>query len=276
MSVRMDREAGLAITIALGVVPERPSAFGPKWRSSLIVYDNVQGLPCPEPLRRLGEQGRPDRSRISEPPEAYLRIALVRMAGGFDDEDETSAAPTIETSEGTVSNRLPAPTIHLGAKGKMRVAFDLDDTLIRGAVDFPIERQGVLARVLGHEPVREGTIALLKSLARSGWDVWIYTTSFRSPAYVRWLFRLYGIRLGGVINQYHHHKTVTRCGRSYRNCSKYPPAFGIDLLVDESEGVWLESRRHGFEMVWVGADDPAWTDSVVAKARSMTRGKRER
>jgi hypothetical protein len=151
----------------------------------------------------------------------------------------------------------------------MRIAFDLDDTLIPGIAVFPVESQGFLAKLLGHESLRAGTIALMKCLIKQGWDVWIYTTSFRSPSYVRMLFWLYGIRIAGVINQHHHVKVVTGCGHAYQDCSKYPPAFGIDLLVDESEGVWLEARRHGFEMVLVLPDDTAWADAVMAKARSM-------
>lgn len=153
----------------------------------------------------------------------------------------------------------------------MRIAFDLDDTLIPGLAVFPVERQPFLARMLGHEELRVGTAHLMKSLRKRGWDVWIYTTSFRSPSYVRMLFGLYGVRIAGVINQYHHDKVVARCGRSYQNCSKYPPAFGIDLLVDESEGVWRESQRHGFTMVLLRPDDPAWADSVLARARSRDR-----
>ncbi|SIO60911.1 hypothetical protein SAMN05444166_6571 [Singulisphaera sp. GP187] len=151
----------------------------------------------------------------------------------------------------------------------MKLAFDLDDTLIPGVVHFPVEKQGYLARLLGHERIREGTIALMKSLIKQGWELWVYTTSFRSPIYVRMLFRLYGVRIAGIINQHHHFKRVTGRGHSYQDCSKYPPAFGIDLLVDESEGVWLESQRHGFEMVLVRPEDSAWADAVMAKARLM-------
>ena len=151
----------------------------------------------------------------------------------------------------------------------MRIAFDLDDTLIACEFDFPVEERGFLSRLLGHEEIRKGSIALMKRLAGEGWEIWVYTTSFRSPLYVRALFGLYGVRIAGVINQYRHHTTVSKCGKSYQNCSKYPAAFGIDLLVDESEGVWLESRRFNFEMVLASPDDERWVDAVIAKARRM-------
>ena len=45
--------------------------------------------------------------------------------------------------------------------------------------------------------------------------------------------------------------------------SKLPPAFGIDLHVDDSEGVRLEGVRHGFRVVVVRPDDQHWTRRVL-------------
>ena len=45
-------------------------------------------------------------------------------------------------------------------------------------------------------------------------------------------------------------------------CSKYPPAFGIDLLVDDSAGVEIEGRRFGFSVVRVAPDDVDWVVKV--------------
>ncbi len=146
----------------------------------------------------------------------------------------------------------------------MRIAFDLDDTLIAGAVRFPAERQPFLSRLLRHEPIRLGTTSLMTSLIRDGWEIWIYTTSFRSPWYVKSLFRLYGIPLTGVINQNLHIRKISRSGHAYQYCSKYPPDFSIALLVDESEGVWLEGRRYGFEVCRVHPNDDGWAAAVRA------------
>jgi hypothetical protein len=46
--------------------------------------------------------------------------------------------------------------------------------------------------------------------------------------------------------------------------SKYPPAFGIDLHVDDSEGVAEEGRRHRFAVVVVSPRDPDWAARVLA------------
>jgi hypothetical protein len=66
-----------------------------------------------------------------------------------------------------------------------------------------------------------------------------------------------GIRLEGVVTLCHHETVV-----GWRGPSKFPPAFGIGLHVDDSPGVALEGQEHGFKVVVVRVDDPHWTRRV--------------
>lgn len=95
-------------------------------------------------------------------------------------------------------------------------------------------------------------------LLRRRCQIWIYTTSYRSPRYLRSWFRCFGVPLSGVVNQARHDRVVGR-----RGPSKYPPAFGIDLHVDDSEGVAWEGERHGFAVVVVSPEDLDWTARVL-------------
>jgi phosphoserine phosphatase len=143
----------------------------------------------------------------------------------------------------------------------MRLAFDLDNTLIRGSYSFPLEapKRKLWAQLLRHEPLRAGIIELCDYCQQRSWEIWVYTTSYRSAWYIRRLFWLYGIRLAGVVNQARHDREVTV------RCTKYPPRFGIDLLLDDSEGVRLEAERFGFEMLVISPADTAWVAQVKAK-----------
>ena len=147
----------------------------------------------------------------------------------------------------------------------VRLAFDLDNTLIRSAHPFALEtpRLGWLARLLGHESLRCGTAELMRHCQRQGWEVWVYTTSYRSAGYIRRLFGLHGIRLDGVINQRRHEREVTA------RCSKHPPTFGIDVLVDDSEGVRLEGERHGFRVLVVRPEDDDWAPTLRQKLAQL-------
>lgn len=155
----------------------------------------------------------------------------------------------------------------------MRISFDVDDTLVCGP-EFPSERLGSWwRRWLYNEPIRSGTQALMLELAARRHELWIYTTSFRSPRYLHTWFAGFGVKLSGVVNQARHDRTVGR-----RGPSKYPPAFGIELHVDDSEGVAEEGRRHGFAVIVVAPGDVQWTarvlEAVELRCRPTSRNNR--
>ena len=104
----------------------------------------------------------------------------------------------------------------------------------------------------------------MRDLIRRDCRVWIYTTSYRPLPYLRGWFRAHGIPIEGAVNQERHDKVVGRQGPS-----KYPPAFGIDLHVDDSEGVALEGNRHGFEVVVVSPDDLDWATVILDAVDSL-------
>jgi hypothetical protein len=151
----------------------------------------------------------------------------------------------------------------------MRISFDIDDTLVCYQPDTPCEPQRVpwLLRPWFREPLRLGTGELMRRLVRDGWEIAVYTTSYRSPAYLRWFLRFHGVRVGVVVNQAIHERVVGRHGPS-----KWPSRFGIDLHVDDSEGVAIEGRQHGFSVVVVRPDDADWAEAVLEAARGLRRG----
>jgi hypothetical protein len=146
----------------------------------------------------------------------------------------------------------------------MRIAFDLDDTLIPCEFAFPVEPAPLLARCLALEPLRLGSAGLLCQLRQAGCEVWVYTTSLRSPLTVHLAFLAHGVRLGGVVNQDRHVRRLGNGRPAANECSKYPPAFAIDLLVDNCEGVREEGYRFGFRVLTVRPDDDRWAEAVRA------------
>ena len=65
------------------------------------------------------------------------------------------------------------------------------------------------------------------------------------------------------MNQQRHNREVSA------RCTKYPPTFGIDLLIDDSEGVRIEGERHGFRVLVVKPEDEQWTEKVRAALDSF-------
>ena len=146
----------------------------------------------------------------------------------------------------------------------MRIAFDLDNTLIPSpGSTMPVECLDLLTHVISRESVRLGARDLFRRLHLDRHEVWIYTTSLRKPARLRAWFWASGIRLDGIVNQTRHDEAV-RDGRIPAGCSKYQPAFSIDMLIDDSEGVAAEGRRLDFSVL----HDAAWCSRIEALVRA--------
>ncbi|NOS72355.1 MAG: hypothetical protein HOP33_20835 [Verrucomicrobia bacterium] len=149
----------------------------------------------------------------------------------------------------------------------MRISFDLDETLICHHESAPVEL-GFLPSFLQKkltEPLRLGAKLLFQQLREHGHDVWIYTTSSRTPMQIRWWLLLHGIRVNGIVND-KRHQTAIQGRRFERSPSKYPPAFGIDLHVDDSEGVRMEGEQCGFRVLVIQPGDEDWVTKVTALA----------
>ena len=151
----------------------------------------------------------------------------------------------------------------------MRVSFDIDGLLIcASGVKSENPRRGWM-RWRGVEPLRDGAVRLMKSLQERQCEIWIYTTSHRSAGYIRRWLRTYGIRIDGVINGPLHERALNGTG-----LSKYPPAFGIDIHIDDSDGVADEGAAYGFPVVVIRPDTAGWDSVVIAAIDELIAGRK--
>jgi hypothetical protein len=143
----------------------------------------------------------------------------------------------------------------------MKIAFDLDSTLIPNGDEFETEKhlKTLFSILFGGEKLRKGTREIFDFCKKQNWETWIYTTSFRSPLYIKKIFWLNDIKLNGIINQKKHSEVVTV------NSSKFPPHFGIDWLIDDSKGVEMEGLKFGFNVIQINSDDDNWVDIIKEK-----------
>jgi FMN phosphatase YigB (HAD superfamily) len=122
----------------------------------------------------------------------------------------------------------------------MIISFDLDDTLIPGTKSFETEDQNLIQKLTGMERIRKGTIELFNELRSRQHHIYIYTTSFRPTLKIKLTFLSYGIPVDRVINQQCHDRELKE---NKTRCSKFPPAFGIDIHVDDSPGLKLKDKN---------------------------------
>ena len=157
---------------------------------------------------------------------------------------------------------------------RMRISFDLDEVLFvlpsthktEKALIFPFDR-------IYKERLRLGTIGLIKRLHDEDFEVWIYTSSFRSERYIRNLFRLYGIRLDGIVNGYRHLKEVQR-DNAHSVPQKLPSRFRISLHIDDERIVCASGKLYGFNVYHLDAPDDEWTDKIMDKVYEVRRRER--
>ena len=157
------------------------------------------------------------------------------------------------------------------ATEKMRVSFDLDEVLFvnpathktEDALPFPLNK-------FYKERLRAGTPELIKTLQKMGYEVWVYTSSFRTVTYIKRLFSHYGVKFDGIINGTRHLKEVQN-GRSQILPQKVPNRYRISLHIDDEAVICSYGREFGFDAYQLDAQDDEWKEKVIAKAEEVKR-----
>lgn len=154
---------------------------------------------------------------------------------------------------------------------KMRVSFDLDEVLFvfpdtvkaEPPLKFPWCR-------MYKERLRLGTPELIRELQELGYEVWVYTSSFRSEGYIKNLFRHYGVKFDGIVNGTRHLKEVQR-DSAQTLPQKVPSRYRIALHVDDESVICSYGREYGFDAFQLNAQDDEWKEKVIARAAEVKR-----
>jgi len=152
----------------------------------------------------------------------------------------------------------------------MRISFDIDETLVCRKASGPCETGlgATIARYLFDDPLRLGARILFSELRARGHEVWIYTTSLRTEPRTRTWLWLHGIEIDGFVNFPMHCNSI-KALQMIPAPSKFPPSFGIDLHIDDLDGVAIEGTRHGFKVLVVRSDDLDWAEKVLDAEKKM-------
>ena len=154
---------------------------------------------------------------------------------------------------------------------KMRVSFDLDEVLFVNPATHKTEEQLPFPlRNIYKERLRLGTPDLINTLQDMGYEVWVYTSSFRTESYIRRLFRHYGVKFDGIVNGSRHLKEVQQ-GRSQILPQKVPNRYRISLHIDDEAVICSYGREYGFDAYQLDAQDDEWKDKIIAKAEEVKR-----
>ena len=153
----------------------------------------------------------------------------------------------------------------------MRVSFDLDEVLFVSPTTHKAEPERIFPfNMIFKERLRYGTPALIHALQALGYEVWVYTSSFRTERYIKTLFALYGIHFDGIVNGTRHLNEVQK-GHSQTLPQKVPSPYGISLHVDDESVICTYGREYGFDAFQLDAPDDEWKEKVLERAFEVKR-----
>ena len=157
---------------------------------------------------------------------------------------------------------------------RMRVSFDLDEVLFVSPVTHKTEKELTFPfNKIYKERLRLGTPDLVNRLQSEGFEVWVYTSSFRTERYIKNLFRHYGVRFDGIVNGERHLREV-QGNRKDPVPQKLPSKYRISLHIDDEAIVVTSGRLHGFNVYQLNAQDDDWAGKIMQRVYEIK--KRER
>ena len=151
----------------------------------------------------------------------------------------------------------------------MRVSFDLDEVLFVLPETHKTEPPLVFPlNMIFRERLRLGTPDLINRLQALGYDVWVYTSSYRSERYIKCLFFLYGVRFDGIVNAMRHLKEVQR-NNATTLPQKMPSKYRISLHIDDETVICSSAMQYGFNAYQLDAQDDEWEEKIIARAEQI-------
>ena len=152
---------------------------------------------------------------------------------------------------------------------KMRISFDLDEVLFVNPETHETEKELKFPlNLIYKERLRIGTPELINSLQEIGFEVWVYTSSFRSISYIEKLFRHYGVRFDDIVNGTRHLKEVQRDKKDILP-QKVPSHYRISLHIDDEAVICSYGKANGFDTYRLDEQDPEWISKIISKAESV-------
>ena len=118
--------------------------------------------------------------------------------------------------------------------------------------------------------LRLGKPELIRTLQKMDYEVWVYTSSFRSEGYIRGLFHCYGVRFDGIVNGNRHMREVQK-GHSTTLPQKLPSRYRISLHIDDEAIVCTMGRQYGYNVYQLEAEDDQWKEKIIERAEEIRR-----
>ena len=145
------------------------------------------------------------------------------------------------------------------SKHDKRVTMDLDEVAFCRDDGMPAERPLCFPyNKMYKERIRQGIPALLLSLGRQGYDIWVYTAEYYSIEYLRRYFKHYSVKVDGIVTG-----TAKKGRESPETAKLFANQYVETLHIDNNMilRTWQDSRN--FEEYPVEAEPSVWSRRVM-------------
>lgn len=149
-----------------------------------------------------------------------------------------------------------------------RVSFDLDEVLIATGDCPKDEEPGKPWSVVTKERLKIGAPVLIHELQGLGYDVWVYTSSFKSEKYIRAIFKGYKVNPDGVINgvalkKQQNKESMSKVKEAMKN--KYVTT----LHIDGGHVLYTNKETKDYDYISLQCADSDWASKVIHVVKGM-------
>lgn len=138
------------------------------------------------------------------------------------------------------------------------VTIDLDEVLLcDDSCGFPFN-------VVYKENLRENAALLVSEVQRVGYDVWVYTGSYRSEAYIKGLFSINKCKVDGVVNGITNGK-----GKSKKLAEIFRSKYKHIVHIDNSMITCVDTEKKDYECIDLSADGAGWASEVALRIKEI-------
>ncbi|MDO4965697.1 MAG: HAD family hydrolase [Lachnospiraceae bacterium] len=155
----------------------------------------------------------------------------------------------------------------------IKISFDLDEVLFVSPATHKTEPAPIFPfNIIFKERLRYGAPDLINELQKRGYEVWVYTSSYRTQRYIKCLFRLYGVKFNEIVNAQRHLKEVQGNKKEILP-QKIPSKYRISLHIDDETVVATYGKAYGFDVFQLDAQDDDWEEKILERMKQIEKKK---
>ena len=146
-----------------------------------------------------------------------------------------------------------------------RATIDLDEVIFRSADYQYLEKKAFTFpfSVRFKQRIRLGIPALLYSLSKSGYDIWVYARDFYSIDDIQKFFKAYSVHVDGILTGVDKH-TQNKSERAAKLRELINNKYDTTLHIDNNAIVETHGRTGEFEEYQINVPEEEWSKKAIA------------